>query len=114
MNGRIINERDALQVAGRFALTDPLFYNRLVSVLSRCPTVNTEGIPLEEETMEQTIKRVVAEQLVHFKLPDGVRPKEVRLSVTYEGLMASITLEMPGASDEKKDEGKEEHETQSD
>lgn len=100
MNGRIINERDALQVAGRFALTDPLFYGRLVSVLSRCPTVNTEGIPLEEETMEQTIKRVVAEQLVHFKLPDGVRPKEVRLTVTYDGLMASIEIRLP---DEKQE-----------
>lgn len=100
MNGRIINERDALQVAGRFALADPLFYGRLVSVLSRCPTVNTEGIPLEEETMEQTIKRVVAEQLVHFKLPDGVRPKEVRLTVTYDGLMASIEIRLP---DEKQE-----------
>lgn len=101
MNGRIINERDALQVAGRFALTDPVFYGRLVSVLSRCPTVNTEGVPLEEETMDQTIKRVVAEQLVHFKLPDGVRPKEVRLSVTYEGLMASIEIRLPGEKQEQ-------------
>ena len=101
MNGRIINERDALQVAWRFALTDPLFYGRLVSVLSRCPTVNTEGVPLEEETMEQTIKRVVAEQLVHFKLPDGVRPKEVRLTVTYDGLMASIEIRLPGEKQEQ-------------
>jgi hypothetical protein len=96
MTGRIINEAAALRLADELARVDPVSYGRLRSILSRCPTVNTEGVPLEEEPIDQRIKRVVAEQLVHFKLPDGVRPKEVRLSVTYEGLIASITVDVPG------------------
>ncbi len=95
MTGRIINEAAALRLADELVREDPVSYGRIRSVLSRCPTVNAEGVPLEEEPIEKRIKRAVAEQLVHFKLPEGVRPKEVRLTVTYDGLMASITLEIP-------------------
>lgn len=104
MTGRIINESDALRLAGELARVAPSEYGRMKGILARCPTVNVEGAPLEQETMEQTIKRVVAEQIAAFKLPDGVRPKEVRLTATYDGLMASITLEIPEENTSTKQE----------
>ena len=101
MVGRIIREREALALAGELARTDPISYGRFASILARCRTVNTEGIPFEEETVEQTIKRVAAEQMASFRLPDGARPKEVRLVVTYDGLMASIEIRLPGEKQEQ-------------
>lgn len=93
--GRLIDESEALRQAGDLARVAPGEYGRLRSILAQCPEVNTEGVPLSEEPIDKRIKRAVAEQLVNFKLPDGVRPKEVRLTVTYEGLMASITVDIP-------------------
>lgn len=104
--GRAINEEEALRLAGPLARTAPSEYGRLKGILARCPTVNEECVPLEEESIEKRIKRAVGEQLAHFKLPDGVRPKEVRLTVTYDGLMASITVEIPeegGKDEDQKD-----------
>lgn len=95
MSGRAINEAEVLRLAGPLAQTAPSEYGRLKGILARCQTVNEECVPLSEEPIDKRIKRAVAEQLVNFKLPDGVRPKEVRLTVTYEGLMASITVDIP-------------------
>ncbi len=95
MTGRLITEETALRFADELARVDPVSYGRIRSILAQCPTVNADGVPLSEEPIEKRIKRAVAEQLVNFKLPDGVRPKEVRLTVTYEGLMASITVDIP-------------------
>lgn len=104
MSGRAINEAEVLRLAGPLARTAPSEYCRLKGILARCPTVNEECIPLEEEPIEKRIKRVVAEQIAAFKLPDGVRPKEVRLTATYDGLMASITLEIPEENTSTKQE----------
>ena len=95
MSGRAINEAEVLRLAGPLARTAPSEYGRLKGILARCQTVNEECVPFEDEPIDKRIKRAVAEQLVNFKLPDGVRPKEVRLTVTYEGLMASITVDIP-------------------
>lgn len=95
MTGRLINEKTALHLADELARVDPVSYGRLRSILAQCPTVNTEGVPLSEEPIDKRIKRAVAEQLVNFKLPDGVRPKSVKLTAEYDGLLASITVEIP-------------------
>ena len=96
MRDRTINEAEVLRQAGPLAWIAPLEYGRLKGILARCPTVNEECVPLEEEPIEKRIKRAVGEQLAAFKLPDGVRPKSVKLYVTYDGLQASIDIEIPG------------------
>lgn len=93
--GRAISEEEALRLAGPLARTAPTEYGRLRGILARCQTVNEECVPLTEEPIENRIKRAVAEQLAAFKLPDGVRPKSVKLYVTYDGLQASIDIEIP-------------------
>lgn len=96
MSDRAINEAEALRLAGPLARTAPSEYGRLKGILARCPTVNEECVPLEEEPIEKQIKRAVGEQLAAFKLPDGVRPKAVKLYVMYDGLQASVDIEIPG------------------
>ena len=95
MSGRAINEAEVLRLAGPLAHTAPSEYGRLKGILARCQTVNEECVPFEEEPIEKRIKRAVGEQLAAFKLPDGVRPKSVKLYVTYDGLQASIDIEIP-------------------
>ena len=92
---RLIDESEALRRAGDLARVAPSEYGRLKRVLASCPTVNTEGVPLDREPIDKRIKRAVGEQLAAFKLPDGVRPKSVRLMVEYDGLLASVTVEIP-------------------
>lgn len=61
-----------------------------------CPYCGRDlGNKTSEEPIEKRIKRAVGEQLAAFKLPDGVRPKSAKLYVTYDGLQASIDIEIP-------------------
>ena len=52
MSGRAINEAEVLRLAGPLARTAPSEYGRLKGILARCPTVNENCVPLEEEKRE--------------------------------------------------------------
>lgn len=59
-----------------------------------------EDLQRSEETIDQKIKRVVAEELAAFTLPDGKRPRDVRLVVSYDQMDAYISLKIPGEEEE--------------
>ena len=97
--GRLIYERDVLREADLSRLP-PTEYGRLKAILGQCETVSPEGLRRSEETIDQTIKRVVAEELAAFTLPDGKRPRDVRLVVSYDQMDAYISLKIPGEEEE--------------
>lgn len=98
--GRMIYERDVLREAGELARVSPKEYGRLVAILGQCETVSPEGLRRSEETIDQKIKRVVAEELAAFTLPNGKRPRDVRLVVRYDQMDAYISLRIPGEEQE--------------
>lgn len=49
--------------------------------------------------MKQTLKEIIAKELEHFVLKEGVKPESIKIEVWYDGCVARINIDQEKLED---------------